>query len=342
MLSVYGNIPRLLQAFILYPFNVVDTPSIMKENTLLTLMKAHIKTFPKVLPQYKYENEDSINPVYSDIEHCSPLCIGEKRIWVLRTDFTLALGIKNAYASKGNLKLLDKVDETMHTYVNLDDRYGHPSLALPENDYDGSVYYAGWLHQRSNQLEIFICSGRYHNENLSRKQRLCLELYLFLVIKQAFGNQPIIFIDWHHEKELELFLKGSLFHPKIPKRTYSSQIKVEMLSLMMLFLFASLTTTQYHALYSSAKNAILSTLFERLDTILHMTITFVLRLMVSMLINSDVKQPTITQKDNHTSTHKCITTPFTAQCLVNRSIFGKMQPRHDDKLDDIYPVIYQQ
>jgi len=181
-----------------------------------------VKEVPKVLPSYTYLSEKSINPTYCDIEHCLPLCPHEKKIWVLRGDLILAVGNKNAYLDEGNTNIRDVIDSSCYHYVNHSDRYGHVSLAWPEYDYDGAVYYAGWLYQHADQLSVFIYTGRYHNLEITDVQKVTLEQYISLQFIKAFGAQPIVFFDWEANAEIETYLRGDPFPVNKRKRTYTA------------------------------------------------------------------------------------------------------------------------
>lgn len=221
----------------------------MKSNILFNLMLEYIKTFPSVAPPYQYDsekgmyinpdyNEKYINPAYCDIDHCLPLCLHEKRIWVLRTDLTLATGIKNANLDEGNTNIFSKIDETMHELIDPDDRYGHPSLAHPANGYDGSVYYTGWLHQHGNHLEVFVGSGRYHNKQLRPQQQKFLEFYIYLKLLEVYGEQKIIFTDYFVKEELEGFLKGDSYQDRNKPTRFYTPIPTK-LTCMLILLFTS-------------------------------------------------------------------------------------------------------
>jgi len=188
------------------------------------LFTDQIKTMPIVYPKYAHPDEVGINPAYVDIDHCEPPCQGRKYIWVLRGNLTVALGIKNSAVKHGNTNLLDIVDPTMHGYINPGNRAGHPSLAIPEGLYDGSVYYAGWLRTHVHHIEIFLSSGRFQNNGLDEKQREIIEAYLAHKLITAFGRQSIIFFDWSaeaNEVEFPLFLTGKPFPPDKNRRTYT-------------------------------------------------------------------------------------------------------------------------
>lgn len=196
------------------------------EMNRIKLIEEHIKLFPKVYPTHKHESEEGgINPLYSDIEHCDPLCGDEKIIWVLRGDLTLAVGIKNAaeYINAGSTNIADKVDESMHCYINFKDRYGHPSLAMPENDYDGSVYIGGWLRVYQGRIDVYLLSGRYDNPGLTPSQKQCLEQYLSIKFRSAYGEYNVVFWDWDNNEEIFLFVGNQDFPSEKTKRVYLKQ-----------------------------------------------------------------------------------------------------------------------
>jgi len=190
----------------------------MKPGILLVNL---IKKIPTIQAKYTNETEIGINPAYCDIEHSVPLCPHEKKIWLLRGDLILAVGNKNAYVEAGNTTILDAVDTSVQQYIDLNDRYGHPSLAMPEKDYDGSVYSAGWLYQHANHIEVFLYSGRYHNEKITKLQQHYLERYISMQFMEAYGEQDIIFFDYEEDQEIKPFLKGTSFPAEKVKRTYS-------------------------------------------------------------------------------------------------------------------------
>jgi len=183
-------------------------------------LSCRIDSFPKVYARYDYPGEEGINPAYSDIERCEPLCPDEKRIWALRGDGTLATGIKNICVRKGNTDLFQKVEDTLHKYVDKTNRYGHPSLALPEGTYDGSVHYAGWLCNRSDHLQVFLLSGRFHNKMLSEEQRDIIEAYVAGKFINAYGQDRVVFYDQIGDERLDIFLAGP-FPKDRPCRTYT-------------------------------------------------------------------------------------------------------------------------
>lgn len=180
------------------------------------------ESFPKVHATYGYEGEGGINPAYCDIDTCIPLCPDEKRIWVLRGDGILATGIKNVCVYEGNTSIFDKIEETAHTYLDSKNRYGHPSLAVPDTTYDGSVYLAGWLCERHDHLQIFLQSGRFHNNSLSAVERNILESHVAYKFIQTYRTERVIFYDRIGEETLTLFLAGP-FSTERPSRIYTLQ-----------------------------------------------------------------------------------------------------------------------
>lgn len=152
---------------------------------------------PPVSALYTRENEWSINPTYQNSDAIvKSLEIDQKKIWLLRSDFILAVGNKNSnWTNFNDTELPDAIEEDLHRYVNWDDRYGHPSLATPHSEFDGSAFYGGYLAQREGYIEIYTFSGRYHRQDLDAKDKAILEAYIALHFQHAYGNQPVIFID---------------------------------------------------------------------------------------------------------------------------------------------------
>ncbi len=192
-------------------------------------MKALInELIPRVKPHYSYEGEYSTNPAYQDITDVRiPLAVEDRRIWALRTDFILATGIKNAYHEYGLNELAQAFDEKNLDFLNLNDRYGHPSLATPELNYDGSTFYAGWIRQRSDYLEIYNFSGRF-NQKLPLKNQMLLEAYAAKEFIAAYGNQPVHLYDAAdlksgHENLLSIFLKNKNFSKNKECRIYTPE-----------------------------------------------------------------------------------------------------------------------
>ncbi len=185
-------------------------------------LRFFFKDYPKVNTAYKHANEKGKNPAYHELDIGEPqLPTNEKRIFVLTTELKLIIGIKNAYSDKGNTPLSKLVGSKN---INPQDRYGHPSLALPNEYYDGGVYYAGWLYQHTNHLQVYLWSGRYNNAKLTNQQKQRLELYITQRLVKAYGQQEIHFIDWNRtEEESDSFLKGNLFSTRSNARIYAKQ-----------------------------------------------------------------------------------------------------------------------
>jgi len=156
------------------------------------------------LPEYVRENESGINPVYqnSSAVRNRALCPNEKKIWLFRSDFILAVGNKNAYwASFAENGLPKSISPELHQYVNWDDRYGHPSLACGTAEYDRSVFYGGLLAQREGYLEVYTSSGRYYRNDLSDDHKKIMEAYLSYEFLQMYGAQTIVFVDAPSNKD---------------------------------------------------------------------------------------------------------------------------------------------
>jgi hypothetical protein len=165
--------------------------------------------FPARPPRYFYPGEqDYINPAYCNIEACAPLCPNETRIWVFRGDGIVATGIKNALVEEGNIDLFQKVDESFHKYMQRDNRYGHPSLAIPEGEYDGAVYYAGWLCQRQDHIQVLLQSGRFFDRSLSDRCKQLFETYVAGQFIRSYGDQDVIFYDCTKMESLVDFFSG--------------------------------------------------------------------------------------------------------------------------------------
>ncbi|GEM_PF-4816515 len=172
----------------------------------MQLLEEMIRAYPTVLAEEFYENEGGMNPAYQVLEDSCLLKPHQKKIWVLRadTDLTIAVGVKNFdYLSyNGKDELYNAVEEKAQRYLNLENRAGHPSLAVPEGDYDGSVYLAGWVCQRPQNtgkdsfIEIYLQSGRYNNIGLTADQVNNLKFYIARRFMRAYGVQDIIFYNF--------------------------------------------------------------------------------------------------------------------------------------------------
>lgn len=185
-------------------------------------LRKEIETFPKIYPAYEYKGEGGINPAYLDLEHAYPLCLNEKRIWAFRTDMVVATGIKNAYEGlDGYTSLKSKIDSKSHKFVNWENRSGHPTLALPEDKYDGSVFYAGFLCQRSEHIQVLLQSGRFGKHTLSKKQQKKIETYLALKFMSAYGVSKVEFIDYKDPDDFYHYISDQDF-PSSSTRTYTT------------------------------------------------------------------------------------------------------------------------
>lgn len=181
-----------------------------------------------VKPKYSYENEASINPAYQDIEHVDyPLQYLDKRIWVLRSDFILATGVKNAYKTEfGYTGFEDSFSQSVHSFINWKDRYGHPSLTVIDDNYDGSVFYAGYICQRKGYLQVYLASGRFDRKDLTKEQTSILEAYIAAQFQIAYGKQEIVF-DYADPDNLlyhTTFFGNGLFPKENPQRRYTSSL----------------------------------------------------------------------------------------------------------------------
>ncbi|KTD13727.1 hypothetical protein Lgra_0862 [Legionella gratiana] len=178
-----------------------------------------------VKPKYSYSNEGSINPGYQEITSIHyPLRPQEKRIWALRSDFILATGIKNAYEKEyGYTGFKDSFSKSLHSFLNWNDRYGHPSLTLPENDYDGSAFYAGYVCQRTGYLQVYLVSGRFERNDLNEEQTHILEAYIAAQFQAVYGNQEIVFDygDSNISSYHAAFFRDGLFEKNNPQRRYT-------------------------------------------------------------------------------------------------------------------------
>lgn len=169
-----------------------------KQEALVTSYKVFIKQ--QILPialKYEYQGEENINPAYQSITDVNKrLNRHEKRIWALREDFILATGVKNAYQERYGYTgfkdaFPDEID--LNQYIDLKDRFGHPSLTFNHFDEKIKVYYAGYLSQGENCLSVCLASGRYYRNDLTDEQIKVLETYLSILFQQAYGSQKVIF-----------------------------------------------------------------------------------------------------------------------------------------------------
>jgi hypothetical protein len=201
---------RLKQAFESSPPKLVVSPRSffssdvsnphrkLSEQVKAAIIQSQISTVKKESSSRSYPGEGAINPAYENLSQVSyRLHLNEKRIWILRSNFQVAIGVKNAYqALWGYHGLHDIFDEKSYPYLNWEDRSGHPSLAMvePESGYDGDVYYAGHFAQREGYLEVVDNSGRFDRSDLPHAQLQLLQSYVALQFQKAFGEQKIVFV----------------------------------------------------------------------------------------------------------------------------------------------------
>ncbi|KTC82749.1 hypothetical protein [Legionella cincinnatiensis] len=180
---------------------------------------------PPVNPKYSYSDEGSINPGYQEITSIhAPLQPQEKRIWALRSDFILATGVKNAYEKEyGYMGFKDSFSKSVHSFLNWKDRYGHPSLTVPEGDYDGSAFYAGYICQRKGYLQVYLVSGRFERNDLNEEQTCILEAYIAAQFQAVYGNQEIVFDygDSNIPSYHATFFSDKPFEKTNPQRRYN-------------------------------------------------------------------------------------------------------------------------
>lgn len=187
-----------------------------------------------VKPKYSYPNEKNINPAYQDIRYVEcPLQLFEKKIWLLRTDWILVLGAKNAYKKEyGYTGFAETFSKTLHRFLDWDDRYGHPSLALPTDTYDGGVFYAGYICQRPEGLQVYLASGRYDRNDLTKEQTSILEAYIAAQFQVAYGKQDIFF-DYANPDDSfyhTTFFSHGIFPKTNPQRRYTQSLIRDILS----------------------------------------------------------------------------------------------------------------
>lgn len=244
-LGVYNEIYVIIKSAVFFlraslPFPM--TPFFMPQHSKLIGYQSAIleKGIKPLFPRYSYQGDTPINPAYQDSQNINTrLDLNEKRIWVLREDLVLATGVKNAYQKQFNYQGFEsafKEGLDWTSFVNIKDRYGHPSLTLDHQDKQIGVYYAGYLMQESEQLTLFLASGRYAREDLSLEETQLLESYISLLFQEAYGPQKTVFYcgmrpyefypsDESYYQHLGLFFNNNAFNPTSlledePKRTY--------------------------------------------------------------------------------------------------------------------------
>lgn len=204
-------------------------------NPDLLLKIAIQSTISPVSPKYIYPEEQGINPAWQSIDEVeSFLVLHEKRIFVLRTDFILVTGVKNAEQIHGYEGLKDTFPSSVHPFINWKDRYGHPSLVIGGASDDNRVYCAGFVCQRESTLEVFLSSGRYNRANrtedgvepLTAVQTELLEAWLSIQFNKAYGVQQVVFYDTTPEeddKDSALFFRNIPFPESKISRIYTSE-----------------------------------------------------------------------------------------------------------------------
>lgn len=165
-----------------------------------SLEKFIIENIETVKPLYERNDSGIYNPYFHVLDKkttCRKLDEDEKYIWALTSDLRLTVGVKNILFDKDSfIEELSYYSPIEHyDYINWDCRYGHASLAVPFDGYDGSVFYAGWLIQQKNFLFLDLTTGRFWRRDLNIIQKLYLELYLARKFIAAYGQQTIVFAD---------------------------------------------------------------------------------------------------------------------------------------------------
>ncbi len=176
----------------------------LSESLMRNLLNS-IKGIPSKIAKIT-KKEVLINPAYRDVEH-SDLCLSEQKIWVLRADhdITLALGIQKGLTEKESQAFLERFPKERHSDIDMDNTYGHPSLAVPDELYAGHVYYAGWIVRTKGQIRLLLSSEHYPNHLLLPLQKKLLEVYIAFKLMSQFGEQVIFFIEQNHPDDLVNF-----------------------------------------------------------------------------------------------------------------------------------------
>ncbi len=211
----------MTKSSVFYPCSSV-TQKNMPETNVEALIRQWV---PTISSAYHRADDVGINPAYQALSQVScSLALNEKKIWLLRSDFILAVGNKNAYWVNFKENALSQcIEPALHSYINWDNRYGHSSLAIPDETYDGSAYYGGYFAQRHAHLEVYLFSGRYQRNDLSAPAKTLLETYIAHQLQMAYGSQPVEFIDAvlprRGERHLSCF-DLSFFHHNKPLPDY--------------------------------------------------------------------------------------------------------------------------
>jgi hypothetical protein len=221
--------PKSKNSRIYKPSSIIKAVEIAYRDSCYEEAQRYIKeNIPAIKPKYRYPNEGSINPGYQDITSIRhPLRPQDIRIWVLRSDFILATGVKNAYEKEhGYTGFKDSFSQSLYSFLNWNDRYGHPSLTLPEGDYDGSAFYAGYICQRNGYLQVYLVSGRFERTDLNEEQTSLLEAYIASQFQTVYGNQDIVFDYGNSEipSYHATFFNGGSFAKNNPQRRYNQSL----------------------------------------------------------------------------------------------------------------------
>lgn len=193
-------------------------------------LEEKIKTYPKTYPRYSYKGENAMNPAYEAVDEFSTIKPNEKKIWALRGDLVLAVGVKNVDMNlhKGAPALMATVTDQAQQFLNFRDRFGHPSLAVKDENFDGSVYMAGWVCQRNDgAIEIALQSGRFQNKALTNDQRDDIELYIARRFMSAYGDTNVIFYD-HTDKMVSRYFNDLKQSASSEKRVYTPTMVKEL------------------------------------------------------------------------------------------------------------------
>lgn len=180
-----------------------------------------------IAPAYVRLNEMGINPAYQDGSIVRTILhANQKKIWLFRSDFILAIGNKNAYwISFAEAGLPEVLSPRLHRNVNWEDRYGHPSLAPEYPGFNGSAFYGGLLAQRNGYLEIYISSGRYYRNDLAFSDKELMEAYLAAEFQKMYGEQTVVFIDAPNNRdyfECAIFYHDDPLPDYCPRREYDA------------------------------------------------------------------------------------------------------------------------
>lgn len=192
-----------------------------------------IKKIDPIVPTLYVEEGDGLNPGYIEIEELRPLCIHEKRIFLLRADMALATGLKNdpragTYLDnfggcqtgtpfiKQNNTIPDEITDYVESHL-----FGHPTLACESNGYLPGIY-GGWMRRLSEDtIEILLSTGRFKGIEVSDEERTCIETHVARRMMKSQQCSDIIFVDFY-KLSLDAFLKNkTLDYTKGEQRRYT-------------------------------------------------------------------------------------------------------------------------